>query len=191
MKIISKPKRVNTQRGFTIVELLIAMAVFQVILIMTLVAYIQMSRYYQKTITANRLQQVGNGVVDDIARSIQNTGGMVAGTSYLTAIDVDAAGAAKDKAATKQIQKTTMRPSGSSFDFNVLCVDNTRYLYRFGASEQGGSFPGNYNNHVFMSDTVASPSVCPTAAFPQTSPRLLFEPRYASIRLWYYTTRCQ
>lgn len=170
---LHKSKNNNQQRGFTIVELLIAMAVFQVVLVIALMAYLSISRYYQKTINANRLQQTANGVVDDISRSIQNTGGLVSG-NFLTAKDIE--GVLTDKTDTIDIKQQTM--TFGSTVFNVICVDNTRYAYRFNVAEQsGGVFPGDYDKHVFMSDTVSSPSAClTTTVFGATNPRLLLSP---------------
>ena len=148
----------NKQRGFTIVELLVAMAVFQVILVGSLVAYLQISRFYQKSINAARLQQVSNTVVAEISRSIQNTGGLVSGNLF-NAIDVQNGN--QDKAASKTIGLSyTTTINGNTF--KVLCVDVNRYLYRLDAVEPGSSAT-QAGQHVFMSDALPSAAACDPA----------------------------
>jgi type II secretory pathway pseudopilin PulG len=146
----------SKNKGFTIVELLVAMAVFQVILVVTLLAYMQISRFYQKSINAARLQQVSNNVVDEITRTIQNTGGLVVvNNSMLGGEGIDR------NATTKAIYTTadkSLASSSGNKDFKVLCVDTTRYLYRLDENEVGDS--ANLGDHVFMSDTLTSPAAC-------------------------------
>ena len=158
----------NNKKGFTIVELLIAMAVFQLVLVLSMFAYLNISRYYQKTINSNRLQQVTNNTVDEIARSIQNTGGLLGG-SYLTAIDVDTnAGNVQDKTDTKTVT-TNLDMTVGGTSFKVTCVDTTRYFYRLNVREQGGAIT-NYANHAFMSDQINSPNTCGTATPGSVTP---------------------
>ena len=156
-------KHSNTnKKGFTIVELLIAMAIFQIVLVLSMFAYLNISKYYQKTINSNRLQQVTNNTVDEIARSIQSTGGLLGG-SYLTAIDVDTnAGNVQDKTDTKTVTTNLDMTIGGT-SFKVTCIDTTRYFYRLNVREQGGAIT-NYANHAFMSDQLNSPNTCATAS---------------------------
>jgi prepilin-type N-terminal cleavage/methylation domain-containing protein len=67
----------NTQAGFTIIELLIATAVFSVILLLSTTGLIQIGRMYYKGITAAQTQEAARMVMDDISRTIQFKGGTV------------------------------------------------------------------------------------------------------------------
>ena len=73
--IAQKPGRQGSQHGFTLVELMIATAVFSVILLLCTSGLIQIGRFYYKGITQSRTQEVARLVIDDISRSIQFGGG--------------------------------------------------------------------------------------------------------------------
>ncbi|CAN5448533.1 hypothetical protein BH10PAT3_BH10PAT3_8250 [soil metagenome] len=57
--------------GFTIVELLIATAVFSVILLLIATAAVQVGRTFYKGVTINRVQDTSRRVAEDIVQSIQ------------------------------------------------------------------------------------------------------------------------
>jgi prepilin-type N-terminal cleavage/methylation domain-containing protein len=65
------------QKGFTIIELMIATMVFSVILIVITTAIIQIGHIYYKGVTSARTQEAARGIIDDISRSIQMSGGTV------------------------------------------------------------------------------------------------------------------
>lgn len=66
-----------SQRGFTIIELMIAMMVFSVILIVVTAGILSFSRQYYKGVIANQTQNTARAVIDDITRAIQfNSGGV-------------------------------------------------------------------------------------------------------------------
>lgn len=67
--------------GFTIIELLIAMAVFSVVLLVLTTGMLQISRLYYKGITTAKTQETARQVMDEISRSIQFGGGTVTGTA--------------------------------------------------------------------------------------------------------------
>lgn len=58
------------QSGFTMVELMLAMAFVAVLLILIAVSIIYISRIYNKGITIRELNQVGRTVSDDLLRSV-------------------------------------------------------------------------------------------------------------------------
>ena len=74
MSGVAKPTK---QAGFTIIELLIATAVFSVIILVVTAAVLQFSRQYYKGIIASSTQGAARTLVDDISRSIQFNGGTV------------------------------------------------------------------------------------------------------------------
>lgn len=64
-------KQLNQQKGFTMVEFMISMAVFSLILIVILAAVAQVSKLYSKGITTTRTQQTARSLIDTIAQQIQ------------------------------------------------------------------------------------------------------------------------
>ncbi len=68
----------GSQRGFTIIELLIATLVFSVILIVITTGVMRFSRQYYKGVISSATQDTARILVDDIARAIQFNGGNVA-----------------------------------------------------------------------------------------------------------------
>lgn len=67
-------KILKNNRGFTILELLIATAVFSTILLLCSYALIQIGRVYYKGITMTRTQETARTIMEDIAQSIQFSG---------------------------------------------------------------------------------------------------------------------
>lgn len=63
--------------GFTIVEIMVASAVFAVLLIIITIALLQVTRVYYKGITSNKTQEIARTVIEDISRTIQFSGGTV------------------------------------------------------------------------------------------------------------------
>jgi prepilin-type N-terminal cleavage/methylation domain-containing protein len=61
----------HTNKGFTIIELMIATTVFSVILLVTSAGVIAIGRAYYKSLTSTRVQGVARSVMDDISRSLQ------------------------------------------------------------------------------------------------------------------------
>ncbi len=74
---IPRPKvgRSSQQAGFTIVELLIASAVFSVVLLLCAAAMLQIGRIYYKGVTTIRTQETARNIIEDISRGIQFAGG--------------------------------------------------------------------------------------------------------------------
>lgn len=63
--------------GFTIVELMIATAVFSVVLLVISAAIVQIGRLYYKGITGARTQEVARSVLTDIADTVQFGNGQI------------------------------------------------------------------------------------------------------------------
>ncbi|MEM6998013.1 MAG: prepilin-type N-terminal cleavage/methylation domain-containing protein [Patescibacteria group bacterium] len=62
------------QRGFTVIELMIATATFSVVLIVVLSALLAIGRLYYKGTTEARVQEVTRGALDRVTRSVQFSG---------------------------------------------------------------------------------------------------------------------
>jgi prepilin-type N-terminal cleavage/methylation domain-containing protein len=69
------------QQGFTIIELMIATAVFSVILLLCTAGLIQVGRLYQRGITESQTQEAARTVIDEISQAIQLSGEGVYGPS--------------------------------------------------------------------------------------------------------------
>jgi prepilin-type N-terminal cleavage/methylation domain-containing protein len=65
------PSRKKTERGFTIVELLIATTVFSLVLIVFLTAIIRISELFYKGVTMSNTQEAARNIVQDISDDIQ------------------------------------------------------------------------------------------------------------------------
>lgn len=61
------------QKGFTMVELMLAMAFVAILLILIAVSIIYISRIYNKGVTIKEVNQVGRTVADDFTRSISES----------------------------------------------------------------------------------------------------------------------
>lgn len=68
--MVIKNKKMSTG-GFTIVELMIATAVFSFVLLVTSAGVIAIGRSYYKSLTSNRVHETARSVLDDVSRSIQ------------------------------------------------------------------------------------------------------------------------
>lgn len=64
-------RRQLDQRGFTLVELLVATTVFSLILLVATTGIVQLGRLYYRGITDSKTQEVTRAVFEDISRSVQ------------------------------------------------------------------------------------------------------------------------
>jgi prepilin-type N-terminal cleavage/methylation domain-containing protein len=93
-----------TQRGFTIIELMIATLVFSVILLLVTAGILQIARVYYKGHTESNTQNTARSIIDSISQAIQFTGGTVT--------------------------ETTASPTpGTDYAF---CINSTQVSYRLG-----------------------------------------------------------
>lgn len=72
---MSKRKK---QSGFTIVELMIATTVFSVILLIMSAGLIYIGKVYYRTVAQNKTQEATRSIIDQVAQSIQFSGGSIA-----------------------------------------------------------------------------------------------------------------
>lgn len=68
-----KMKTAN-QKGFTIIELMIASALFAVILLVVSIGLLQIGRVYYKGVTSAYTQEVTRNIIEDISEAIQLSG---------------------------------------------------------------------------------------------------------------------
>ena len=86
-------------KGFTIIELMIATTVFSLVLLLCTYGLIQVSRVYYKGVTSGRVQETLRTVTDNVTRVIQFSGGTV-------------------------VPPPTTTTNGTPF---VFCIDDQRY----------------------------------------------------------------
>jgi prepilin-type N-terminal cleavage/methylation domain-containing protein len=118
------------EKGFTIVELMIATMVFSLILLLATMAILQITRVYFKGVTESNTQNTARSVIDTISQAIQFSGGPVATTSG------------------------SATPSSPK----AFCVGNTRFSYDTGWQLEDGS-PDNTKHqafHALVMDTFAN-----------------------------------
>jgi prepilin-type N-terminal cleavage/methylation domain-containing protein len=113
--------------GFTIVELLVALAVFSVVLVVITAAILQISRVYYKGVTETNVQATARSIMDTVSQAIQFSGGNVTDTVATT--------------------------PGTSYDF---CINNQEYSYRPGYKLVDTSPGANQTNHALVVRTVSS-----------------------------------
>lgn len=61
----------KSQKGYTIVELMVANVIFSLILLAAMAALVQIGRLYYKGITASRTQETARAVIEELSQAIQ------------------------------------------------------------------------------------------------------------------------
>ncbi|HEX6416131.1 MAG TPA: prepilin-type N-terminal cleavage/methylation domain-containing protein [Candidatus Saccharimonadales bacterium] len=107
--------RVNTYKGFTLVELMLAMTFISILLVGIAITTIQISRIYNKGITLREVNQSGRAVADELQRTIASS----------TPFDADPA---------SPTSRYIVRPGGGR-----LCVGRYSYTWNYGSAIAGGS----------------------------------------------------
>ena len=70
-------KTKRSDKGFTLVELMIATVVFSTVLLLATTGVINIGKLYYKGITTARTQETARSVIDDVSRSVQLTEGEI------------------------------------------------------------------------------------------------------------------
>lgn len=100
MKILNN----KNNRGFTIVELMIATTIFSVVLMVASIGVVAIGRMYYKSLTSTRVQETARSIMNDISSSLQFSD-TDAVASYLT------------------------NPDGTPSEEKVRCFGPDRYTY--------------------------------------------------------------
>jgi prepilin-type N-terminal cleavage/methylation domain-containing protein len=81
----------SSNKGFTIIELMIATTVFSVILLIVSATMLQIARFYQKGVTNSKTQEATRNIIDDIGGKLQfNAGSFQTNSSGpITSICID------------------------------------------------------------------------------------------------------
>lgn len=117
-------KRSN-QAGFTIVELMIATAIFAIVLLGATTAVVQIGRLYYKGIISARTQQATRSIMDEISRPVQFAGKDITSSQ------------------TSQVFSTA---NGQDITVNSFCIGDQRYSYSLNKQVFDGQQPGTYDN---------------------------------------------
>lgn len=112
-------KPVKSQKGFTIVELMIATAVLSTLLVLVAVVMIGIGRLYYKGINQSRIQNNTRTVVANISRQLQliTSDGT---TNSLPFLSTDTANPRRDK---------QILDGSKVFTISAYCIGDTRYTY--------------------------------------------------------------
>jgi prepilin-type N-terminal cleavage/methylation domain-containing protein len=141
----------NKQKGFTIVEFMIATAIFSLVLLVCGAAITQVGRMYYKGVIINRTQDTSRRVIDEISQSIQ-----------LGAYSDD-----PDQFRRPGTPLTTL----SGVIVYSYCLGSTRYSYITDRAQGGTTVTTTKSPHVLWRDqifTVACPPLDITNAFIAT-----------------------
>ncbi len=128
-----KIKKSANQRGFTIIELMIALTVLSTLLLMSTVILIQIGALYMKGVNSANLQNASRTILADVSSSLQFTGNDI---SYGTPQNY---------------------PGGLTV--NAVCIGSTRYSY-VQNRELGTDFDSTLTNHVLWRDTLPNAGAC-------------------------------
>lgn len=134
----------HSQKGFTVVELMIATAVFALLLTVVLASVTQIGRMYYKGITSARTQEAARTIVERVSQEIQYSG--------------------SDGWNAPQV-----KTSGTGV--NALCVGNSRFFWVTNRVKDANNF-GLWTDDSNSGSTACDPSIAlPTAAPGAANPR--------------------
>jgi prepilin-type N-terminal cleavage/methylation domain-containing protein len=114
------------ERGFTILELMIATMVFSVVLLLVTAGILQISRVYYKGITESTTQSTARNIIDTLAQAIQFSGA--------------------------DITETPGTDPGVDYSF---CIGNKQYSYRLGPQVMNNPEGNDQSWHALVERTVS------------------------------------
>lgn len=79
---MKKTNKIKNQNGFTIMELMIATAVFTTILLVATFALIQIGKIYSKGVNTSATQRTARSITDEVSQAIQFSGSNVSSPTY-------------------------------------------------------------------------------------------------------------
>lgn len=112
-------RRTGSGKGFTVIELLVATAVFGTVLVVVTTGVMQLSRVYYKGITERNTQNTAREIMDRISQGIQFNGGNATETN-------------------------TSPTPGNSYAF---CVGNQQYSYTVGYQVSDSPSPSKFQSY--------------------------------------------
>jgi prepilin-type N-terminal cleavage/methylation domain-containing protein len=124
---MSKQQGTVKQYGFTVIEMLVALAIFSVVLVVVTAAIIQISQIYYKGVNETQVQSTARAITDTVSQAIQFGGGTVTDTV------------------------ASPTPGGSY----AFCISNREYSYRPGYKLVDNTPGTNQTRHGMVVRTVA------------------------------------
>lgn len=151
-------KKLNN-KGFTLIELMIASVVFATLLLFSTAIIIQIGRLYQKGLTTTRTQESVRRITDEISGAIQFSGDTIR-TSGVAPIKVGA-------------------NTGFEADAYAICTGSVRYSYAIGAQVSDAADAGKYDRlatsknlikHGLWREKITSTDSCTPSDITKTAP---------------------
>lgn len=141
------------ERGFTIVELMIALSVLSVILTMSTAMMIQIGGLYSKGVNTANLQNTARNVMSDVSSTLQ-----FGGKNNLTTCTPF-----------PNCGTTHFDPQNQTF--SAFCIGNIRYSYILNheAGTYSASTPTQIS-HVLWRDTISNSASCPALDVSKPGP---------------------
>ncbi len=136
-------KRLKSNQGFTIVELMIALTIISVILVMATTIMIQIGSIYTKGVNQAYLQDAARNIMTDLSSTLQFSGT----TPYPASCS-----------ATVCFANSLPNSGGPYYSF---CIGNVRYSYVL--NRETGVDPGNATtppSHILWRDTMTNNANC-------------------------------
>jgi prepilin-type N-terminal cleavage/methylation domain-containing protein len=140
-------QRQSNQKGFTIVELMIALAVLSFILILSTVIMIQIGSLFNKGVTSSNLQNSTQNIMSDVTSAIQFSGSSV--VQY------------QPPSGTPPNEYQYTNNLGKTVGFGAYCIGTARYSYVLGNELGTDSSTGALTPYVLWRDTLTSVSKDP------------------------------
>lgn len=160
----------NNQKGFTILELLIATMVFAIIFLGCTTALIQIGKVYYKDVIVGKTQETTRSVTDRISQQLQFT---------------------------KDIVQVSNPQKFDKLDVSAVCIGSTRYSFALNAqvssSASSGSFDTatNQSQHALWKDNLPSGNSCTPVNILNTNPTNQGEELLAGgMRLSAFSVQC-
>lgn len=119
----------KSQTGFTIIELLIATLIFSMVMLLCTMGIIQIGKAYYANINRSNTQDTARNIIDEIARSIEFSGG-------------------------EAILPSTTVNTGNGID--ALCVNQRLYSFLTNHQLSSASFDATHASHVLVATELTS-----------------------------------
>lgn len=133
----------HQQKGFTILELLIATMVFSTIFLGATAALIQLGKLYYKGVVTDKTQETTRAIADQVNQQLQFSNETLTSTSALY-----------------DVTNGPDTPSGGKLNVTTFCIGNTRYSFRPNVQVNSGIPTGTFDltnmraQHGIWRDTV-------------------------------------
>lgn len=137
---MTKKFKMNSQHGFTIIELMIATSVLSTILLMASIILISIGNLYYKGVNQSSVQDNTRSIVDDVAQHLK------LGVNVVSAVP--------------------MAQGSPTSTVSAFCVDNTRYTYALGVR----AAQSTTLQHILWRDTILPGATCMPALLTAPDP---------------------